>query len=141
LRRNVAHEIVGAPAQNLNALDILAHFVILLNVRGTLNKQLVAFGDCVRVFLSERFTLFRVKPFVSRIHCIVLVVDVNLRQMRVQRGDAPLLYQNVVNDVLNHPDDKPSIGLLLVKGKNKTVVEYSLAGFKIQSEWPTGRTN
>ena len=39
------------------------------------------------------------------------------------------LYQNVVNDVLRHPDDKPTIGLLLVKGKNKTVVEYSLAGF------------
>jgi len=40
------------------------------------------------------------------------------------------LYQNVVNDVLRHPDDKPTIGLLLVKGKNKTVVEYSLAGYK-----------
>jgi predicted nuclease of restriction endonuclease-like (RecB) superfamily len=39
------------------------------------------------------------------------------------------LYQNVVNDVLCHPDDKPTIGLLLVKGKNKTVVEYSLTGF------------
>jgi predicted nuclease of restriction endonuclease-like (RecB) superfamily len=40
------------------------------------------------------------------------------------------LYQNVVNDVLRHPDDKPTIGLLLVKGKNKTVVEYSLEGFR-----------
>jgi len=39
------------------------------------------------------------------------------------------LYQNVVNGVLRHPDDKPTIGLLLVKGKNKVVVEYSLAGF------------
>jgi len=39
------------------------------------------------------------------------------------------MYQNVVNDVLRHPDDKPSIGLLLVKSKNKTVVEYSLAGY------------
>ena len=42
------------------------------------------------------------------------------------------MYQNVVNDVLCHPDDKPKIGLLLVKGKNKTVVEYSLAGYKNQ---------
>jgi len=42
------------------------------------------------------------------------------------------MYQNVVNDVLCHPDDKPTIGLLLVKGKNKTVVEYSLAGYKNQ---------
>ncbi|MBS5062322.1 MAG: DUF1016 family protein [Hungatella hathewayi] len=40
------------------------------------------------------------------------------------------MYQNVVNDVLRHPDDQPTIGLLLVKGKNKTVVEYSLAGYQ-----------
>ena len=39
------------------------------------------------------------------------------------------LYQNVVNDVLRHQDDKPTIGLLLVRDKNRTVVEYSLAGF------------
>lgn len=40
------------------------------------------------------------------------------------------MYQNIVNDILRHPDDKPTIGLLLVKGKNKTVVEYSLSGYK-----------
>ena len=40
------------------------------------------------------------------------------------------MYQNVVNHVLNHPGDNPAIGLLLVKGKNKTVVEYSLEGFR-----------
>ncbi len=40
------------------------------------------------------------------------------------------MYQNVVNDILKHPDDKPTIGLLLVKGKNETVVEYSLAGYQ-----------
>jgi len=40
------------------------------------------------------------------------------------------MYQNVVNDVLCHPDDKPTIGLLLVKGKNETVVEYSLSGYQ-----------
>ena len=37
------------------------------------------------------------------------------------------MYQNVVDDILRHPDNKPTIGLLLVKGKNETVVEYSLA--------------
>ena len=40
------------------------------------------------------------------------------------------MYQNIVNDVLRHPDDKPTIGLLLVKGKNETIVEYSLAGYQ-----------
>ena len=31
---------------------------------------------------------------------------------------------------MRHPDDKPTIGLLLVKEKNCTVVEYSLEGYK-----------
>lgn len=39
------------------------------------------------------------------------------------------MYQNIVNSVLKHPEDNPTIGLLLVKGKNKTVVEYSLTGY------------
>ena len=33
------------------------------------------------------------------------------------------MYLNAVDDLLRHPDDKPSIGLLLVKDKNQTVME------------------
>lgn len=39
------------------------------------------------------------------------------------------MYQNAVNRILKHPDDNPTIGLLLVKGKNETVVKYSLEGY------------
>jgi hypothetical protein len=39
------------------------------------------------------------------------------------------MYQNIVNETLRQPGDQPTIGLLLVKGKNKTVVEYSLTGY------------
>ena len=39
------------------------------------------------------------------------------------------MYLNVVNDVLKSPEDKPTIGLLLVKNKNKLTVEYALQGF------------
>ncbi len=40
------------------------------------------------------------------------------------------MYMNVVDDVLRHKNDQKTIGLLLVKSKNKTIVEYSLAGYK-----------
>ena len=40
------------------------------------------------------------------------------------------MYLSVVDDVLRHPDDKPTIGLLLVRKKNKLVAEYALRGFK-----------
>lgn len=39
------------------------------------------------------------------------------------------MYLNVVDDILRHPDDKPTIGLLLVKRKNKLVAEYALRGY------------
>lgn len=38
------------------------------------------------------------------------------------------MYMNIVDDLLRHPDDKPTIGLLLVKEKNHTVAKYALAG-------------
>ena len=40
------------------------------------------------------------------------------------------LYLSAVDDLLCHPDDKPTIGLLLCKGKNRLVVEYALRGFQ-----------
>ena len=58
-------------------------------------------------------------------------VVIELKAGKVEPGHASQLnmYLNVVDDLLRHPDDKPSIGLLLVKDKNWTVVEYSLAGY------------
>ena len=63
-----------------------------------------------------------------KLRCYVVV---ELKARDFNPGDVSQLnmYQNIVNDVLRHPDDKPTIGLLLVKGKNRTVVEYSLAGY------------
>ncbi len=40
------------------------------------------------------------------------------------------LYLSAVDDLLRHPDDKPTIGLLLCRGKNKLVVEYALRDLK-----------
>ena len=40
------------------------------------------------------------------------------------------MYMNIVDDMLRHPDDKPTIGLLLVKEKNHLVAKYSLMGNK-----------
>ncbi|MBM4254352.1 MAG: DUF1016 domain-containing protein [Deltaproteobacteria bacterium] len=40
------------------------------------------------------------------------------------------LYLSAVDDLLRHPDDKPTIGLLLCRSKNKVVVEYALRHLK-----------
>jgi DNA topoisomerase VI subunit B len=35
-------------------------------------------------------------------------------------------YLSAVDDLLRHPDDKPSLGIILCKVKNKVVAEYAL---------------
>jgi hypothetical protein len=39
------------------------------------------------------------------------------------------MYMNIVDDLMRHPGDSKTIGLLLVKEKNHTLAKYSLAGF------------
>lgn len=39
------------------------------------------------------------------------------------------MYLSAVDDLLRHPDDKPTIGLLLCKGKDRIIAEYALSGF------------
>ena len=39
------------------------------------------------------------------------------------------MYMGAVDDLLRHADDKPTIGLLLCKGKDRIVAEYALSGF------------
>ncbi len=49
-------------------------------------------------------------------------------------------YLSAVDDLLRHPDDKPTIGLLLCKSKNKVLVDYALRGFNRPigiSNWET----
>ena len=36
------------------------------------------------------------------------------------------LYLSAVDDLMRHPDDAPTIGLLLCKGKDRMLVEYAL---------------
>lgn len=39
------------------------------------------------------------------------------------------MYMNIVDDLMRHPTDNKTIGLLLVKEKNHTIAKYSLAGY------------
>jgi predicted nuclease of restriction endonuclease-like (RecB) superfamily len=40
------------------------------------------------------------------------------------------MYMSAVDDLLRHTDDKPSIGLLLCKGKDRIIAEYALSGYR-----------
>lgn len=50
------------------------------------------------------------------------------------------LYLSAADDLLRHPDDKPTIGLVLCRSKNRIVVEYALRHLKRPvgvAEWET----
>ncbi len=63
-----------------------------------------------------------------RLRCYVVI---ELKAGAFEPGHAAQLnlYRAAVDDLLRHPDDKPTIGLLLVKDKNRVLVEYALAGY------------
>jgi predicted nuclease of restriction endonuclease-like (RecB) superfamily len=63
-----------------------------------------------------------------KLRCYVVI---ELKACKFEPGHVSQLnmYLNAVDDLLRHPDDKPTIGLLLVKEKNQLVAEYALRGY------------
>lgn len=63
-----------------------------------------------------------------KLRCYVVV---ELKSGKFQAGHISQLnmYMNIVDDLMRHPDDKKTIGLLLVKEKNQTLAKYALGGY------------
>ncbi len=59
-----------------------------------------------------------------------IVLEIKARQFQVGDGAQLGVYMTAVNELLKHPEDKPTLGLLLVKSKNEILVEYALDGTK-----------
>ncbi len=64
-----------------------------------------------------------------KLRCYVVI---ELKAGELDPGDVSQLnmYMNVVDDVLKYEADNKTIGLLLVKKKNKIIAEYCLRGYK-----------
>jgi len=72
-----------------------------------------------------------------KLRCFVVI---ELKTGKLEPGHVSQLgfYMNVVDDVMKHADDKPTIGLLLVREKDHVVAEYCLQGYTKPigiSEW------
>jgi predicted nuclease of restriction endonuclease-like (RecB) superfamily len=72
-------------------------------------------------------------------------VVIELKARKFEPGDGAQLgmYMTAVDRLLAHPDDQPSLGLLLVREKNRVLVEYALAGSSHPisvAEWETQLT-
>jgi predicted nuclease of restriction endonuclease-like (RecB) superfamily len=60
-----------------------------------------------------------------RLRCYV-VIDLKMRAFEPEFAGKLNFYLSAVDDQLRHPDDKPSIGLLLCKERDRLTVEYAL---------------
>jgi predicted nuclease of restriction endonuclease-like (RecB) superfamily len=62
-----------------------------------------------------------------RLRCFV-IIDLKMGEFKPEFVGKMGFYLTAVDHLLRHPDDKPSIGLILCKSKKKTVVEWSVQG-------------
>jgi len=72
-------------------------------------------------------------------------IVIELKAVRFEPGFLGQLgmYMAAVDDLLAHPDDEPTIGLLLCKGKNNIVAEWAVRGYKTPigiADWTTALT-
>ncbi len=55
-----------------------------------------------------------------------VVIDLKMGAFKPEYAGKMNFYLSAVDDLLRHPDDKPSLGLILCKAKNGIVAEYAL---------------
>lgn len=60
-----------------------------------------------------------------RLRCYV-VIDLKMAEFKPEYSGKMNFYVSAVDDLLRHPDDQPTIGMILCKSKNKAVAEYAL---------------
>jgi hypothetical protein len=63
--------------------------------------------------------------YYMKLRCYI-VIDLKMTPFRPEYAGKMNFYLSAVDDLLRHPDDKPSIGLILCKAKNRVVAEYAL---------------
>lgn len=74
-----------------------------------------------------------------KLRCFI-VIDLKIGEFKPEYAGKMNFYLSAVDDRLRHVDDKPTIGLLLCKEKNKLTVEYALRDLRKPigvAEWRT----
>ncbi len=62
-----------------------------------------------------------------KLRCFI-VIDLKMGKFEPAFSGQINFYVNAVDDLLRHPDDQPTIGMVLCKSKENTIVEYALRG-------------
>lgn len=60
-----------------------------------------------------------------KLRCFI-VIDLKIDEFKPEYAGKMNFYLSAVDDLMRHPTDEPSIGLILCRDKNRIIVEYSL---------------
>lgn len=60
-----------------------------------------------------------------KLRCYV-VIDLKMSSFKPEHAGKMNFYLSAVDDLLRHPDDSPTIGIIMCKTRNKVVAEYAL---------------
>ena len=60
-----------------------------------------------------------------RLRCLV-AIDLKMDDFKPEHAGKMNFYLSALDDLVRHPDDGPSIGIVLCRGRNRTVAEYAL---------------
>ena len=104
-------------------MDHIQHFLL------ELGQGFAFVGRQVHLELGDSDFYLDLLFYHLKLRCYVVI---ELKAGKLEPGHVSQLsmYMNVVDDILRHADDKPTIGLLLVKQKDKMVAEYALSGYR-----------
>jgi predicted nuclease of restriction endonuclease-like (RecB) superfamily len=82
-------------------------------------------GRQVHLVVGEKDIYIDLLFFHLRLRCFIII---DLKMEDFSAGDAGQMncYLSAVDDLLRHPDDKPSIGLILCKTRDRVLAEYAL---------------
>jgi predicted nuclease of restriction endonuclease-like (RecB) superfamily len=64
-----------------------------------------------------------------RLRCLV-AIDLKMEDFQPEFSGKMNFYLSALDNMLRHPEDQPSVGIILCKGKNKTIAEYALRDMK-----------
>ncbi|MEW6302263.1 MAG: PDDEXK nuclease domain-containing protein [Verrucomicrobiota bacterium] len=117
----------------LGLLDHIQKFLVALGV------GFAFVGQQYRLEISGEDFSLDLLFYHLRLRCFV-VVDLKMEGFKPEFAGKMNFYLSAVDDQLRHPDDQPTIGLLLCKERDRLVVEYALRDVKKPigvAEWKT----
>jgi predicted nuclease of restriction endonuclease-like (RecB) superfamily len=100
-------------------LDHLRQFLLELGVGFAFvgNQYRLAVGD-QEFYIDLLFYHLKLRAYV--------VIDLKMKSFAPEFAGKMNFYLSAVNDLLRHPDDQPSIGIILCKTNDRFVAEYAL---------------